>query len=262
MCIHSAGRDENHLLDVVKALSRQLESRACSFKWIGGWEHCRMEFTETQDNRVASSPPVQRGKGRRAHLHTLDALLYSGAHGTTDGDSRRDSDAAHPLPPAASPGQEPASWTGCSHTSIREQIGRIKPEAGSLTKHYCDGTPRQDRGAEHWIAVSRQVLGRAPEMPLVVAAAQTAGRCSLSVGQAHDAPEGHKRLRRWGDPRAKRPLMLDWADAGNETRQLVPRLGFKPGVLRLKTRRVPWEDDREIDERRNQIERWFRYLRG
>ena len=85
---------------------------ACSPKWIGGWEHCRIELTETQDNRLTSSLPVQRGKGRGANPPSRDALLYSAAHGTTDGGARRDSGAAHPLPPAALPGQEPASWTG------------------------------------------------------------------------------------------------------------------------------------------------------
>ena len=69
----------------------------CSHKGIGGWEHCRMELTEAQDNRVASSLPGQRGKGRVANLHELDALLYSAAHGSTDGDSRLDSGAAHHL---------------------------------------------------------------------------------------------------------------------------------------------------------------------
>ena len=98
-------------------------------------------------------------------------------------------------------------------------------------------------------------------MRLVVAAAQTAGMGSLSAGQAHDAPEGHKLLGRRGGQRAQRPLVLDWADAGNETRQLVPRLGFELVVPPLKTRGAPWEDDREMDERRNDVEHRFRHLR-
>ena len=76
-------------------------------------------------------------------------------------------------------------------------------------------------------------------MRLVVAAAQTAGMGSLSAGQAHDVSEGHKLLGRRGGQRAQRPLVLDWADGGNETRQLVPRLGFEPGVPPLKTRGAP-----------------------
>ena len=68
-----------------------------------------------------------------------------------------------------------------------------------------DGTGALNTGSQS-LGKSR---GGAPEMPLVVAAAQTVGMCSLSAGRAHDAPEGHKRLRRRGSPRAKRPLMIE-----------------------------------------------------
>jgi transposase len=49
---------------------------------------------------------------------------------------------------------------------------------------------------------------------------------------------------------------------GNETRQLALDLGFIPVVPPLKTRIEPWEYDREMYKRRNEVERLFRRLKG
>ena len=43
-------------------------------------------------------------------------------------------------------------------------------------------------------------------------------RSSMSPGQAHDAPEGRKRLQRLGAQRDPLPLLMDQAYEGNETR--------------------------------------------
>ena len=85
---------------------------------------------------------------------------------------------------------------------------------------------------------------------------------SLSPGQAHDAPEGRKLLRRLGVPREQLPLVMDRASEGNETRQLARTLGFDPVVPPRKTRVAPWAYDRELDKRRNEVERLFRRLKG
>ena len=49
---------------------------------------------------------------------------------------------------------------------------------------------------------------------------------------------------------------------GNETRQLALTLGYEPVVPPLRTRVAPWEYDREMYKRRNEIERLFRRLKG
>ena len=54
---------------------------------------------------------------------------------------------------------------------------------------------------------------------------------SLSPGQAHDAPEGRKLLRRLGSRCEKLPLLMDRAYEGNETRQLALMLGFDQGEI-------------------------------
>ena len=85
---------------------------------------------------------------------------------------------------------------------------------------------------------------------------------SLSPGQAHDAPEGRKLLRRLGGQRGKLPLLMDRAYEGDETRRLALGLGFDPVVPPRKTRIDPWEYDREMYKRRNEVERLFRRLKG
>lgn len=55
---------------------------------------------------------------------------------------------------------------------------------------------------------------------------------------------------------------MDRAYEGNETRQLALDLGFIPVVPPLRTRIDPWEYDREMYKRRNEVERLFRRLKG
>ena len=55
---------------------------------------------------------------------------------------------------------------------------------------------------------------------------------------------------------------MDKAYEGNETRQLALDLGFTPVVPPLRTRISPWEYDREMYKRRNEVERLFRRLKG
>lgn len=52
---------------------------------------------------------------------------------------------------------------------------------------------------------------------------------------------------------------MDRAYEGNETRQLALDLGFIPVV---RTRIEPWEYDRAMYKRRNEVERLFRRLKG
>ncbi len=64
-------------------------------------------------------------------------------------------------------------------------------------------------------------------------------------------------------PQGQNPyLLMDRAYEGNETRQLALELGFTPVVPPLSTRIHPWEYDREMYKRRNEIERLFRRLKG
>lgn len=55
---------------------------------------------------------------------------------------------------------------------------------------------------------------------------------------------------------------MDRAYEGNETRQLALNLGYTPVVPPLSTRIEPWDYDRQLYKRRNEVERVFRRLKG
>ena len=127
--------------------------------------------------------------------------------------------------------QGPSRWYGCVKKNGPQSIG--KSRGGWTTKIH-----------------------------MVAADARTAVTFSLTPGQAHDAPEGRKLLGRLGLQDQNRFLLMDRAYQGNETRQLALALGFTPVVPPLSTRVDPWEYDREMYKRRNEIERLFRRLKG
>jgi transposase len=55
---------------------------------------------------------------------------------------------------------------------------------------------------------------------------------------------------------------MDRAYEGNATRQLVLDLGMEPVVPPRPHRREPWEYDRDMYKKRNEVERLFRRLKG
>ena len=57
-------------------------------------------------------------------------------------------------------------------------------------------------------------------------------------------------------------LLMDRAYEGDETRQLVLDLGMVPVVPPKSNRVDPWEYDRALYKKRNEIERLFRRLKG
>ena len=84
----------------------------------------------------------------------------------------------------------------------------------------------------------------------------------LSPGQAHDGPQGRRLLESLGPTSRPVHLLMDMAYEGNETRQLALDLGFIPVVPPSERRIDPWEYDREMYKRRNEVERLFRRLKG
>lgn len=97
---------------------------------------------------------------------------------------------------------------------------------------------------------------------MVAADARTVIAFSLSPGQHHDAPAGRQLLRSLDPVEPGVPVIMDRAYEGNQTRQLVLDLGFTPVVPPKNNRLRPWEYDRAMYRRRNEIERLFRRLKG
>ena len=97
---------------------------------------------------------------------------------------------------------------------------------------------------------------------MVAADARTAVTVCLSPGQAGDGPQGRLLLESLGQTSRPVHLLMDMAYQGDETIQLALDLGFIPVVPPNPQRLNPWEYDREMYKRRNEVERLFRRLKG
>ena len=58
------------------------------------------------------------------------------------------------------------------------------------------------------------------------------------------------------------PLLMDRAYEGNETRQLALDLGMIPVVPPKFNRLDPWDYNRQLYKKRNEVERLFRRFKG
>lgn len=85
---------------------------------------------------------------------------------------------------------------------------------------------------------------------------------SLSPGNAGDAPQGRELLWKLGPSSANCSLLMDMAYEGNETWRLSMALGYSPVVPPHPNRLNPWEYDKELYKRRNEVERLFRRIKG
>jgi transposase len=95
---------------------------------------------------------------------------------------------------------------------------------------------------------------------MVAAGPQAAVSFSLSPGNAHDAEPGRELLK--ATPLQASFVLMDKAYEGEETRQLVLDLGMTPVVPPKSNRVEPWEYDKEMYKKRNEVERLFRRLKG
>ena len=95
---------------------------------------------------------------------------------------------------------------------------------------------------------------------MVAAGPRQAVNFLLTPGNVHDAAPGRELLKA-ADLQAEFVIM-DRAYEGDETRQLVMDLHMIPVVPPKSNRISPWEYDRELYKKRNEVERLFRRLKG
>ncbi len=133
-----------------------------------------------------------------------------------------------------------------------------------LGQHYRQGASRRNRRVKKYgpQAIGKSRGGWTTKIHMVAADARTAITFSLSPSHAHDAPEGCRLLRTMAPPDSQVCLLMDRAYEGKETRQLALELGFTPVVPPKQNRISPWDYDRAMYRRRNEIERLFRRLKG
>ena len=111
-------------------------------------------------------------------------------------------------------------------------------------------------------AIGKSRGGWTTKIHMLAAGTQAAIAFCLSPGQAHDAPWGRELLKRVGPIQLRLPLVADRAYEGDETRQLAFALGYQPHIPPKTNRRHPWDYNREIYKRRNEIERLFRRIKA
>jgi transposase len=97
---------------------------------------------------------------------------------------------------------------------------------------------------------------------MVAANARTAISFALSPGQASDAKAGRELLGGIGPLPQPLHLIMDRAYEDNETRQLALEFNYIPVVPPKSNRLDPWQYDRDLYRKRNEIERLFRRLKG
>lgn len=84
---------------------------------------------------------------------------------------------------------------------------------------------------------------------------------TLSPGQAHDGVEGWKLLTLRGPQPEPAYLLMARAYEGYATRPLAQELGYCPVAPPRRRRRVKGEYDKELYRRRNEVERFFGWLK-
>jgi transposase len=84
----------------------------------------------------------------------------------------------------------------------------------------------------------------------------------LSPGNAHDAPQGRLLMETMGKQERLIPLLMDRAYEDDLTRYTAQTLNFIPVVPPKKNRKNPWEYDKELYKKRNEVERLFRLIQG
>jgi len=97
---------------------------------------------------------------------------------------------------------------------------------------------------------------------MVAANARTTISFALSPGQASDAKAGRELLGGIGPLPQPLHLIMDRAYEDNETRQLALEFNYIPVVPPKSNRLDPWQYDRDLYRKRNEIERLFRRLKG
>ena len=223
-----------------------------------------MELTQAQYERIAPHLPVQRGNVSLSNQQVLNAILYVAEHGCKWRGLPARFGNWHTLYTRMNRWSKNGVLDRVFEHLQREQIVRVKLEAVSLdstiVQVHPDGTGALKKTVPKPSADPAAV--GPPRFIWLPRMLGTAVTFSLSPGQAHDAPEGRQLLNRLGQQHDNPSLIMDRAYEGNETRQLALALGFIPVVPPSASRLDPWEYDREMYKRRNEIERLFRRLKG
>ena len=223
-----------------------------------------MEITEEQYRRIEPVLPRQRGNVSLSNLTVLNAILYVAEQGCKwRGLPATLRELAHHLHP-----HEPLVQERRAGRSVRKAAERATgahPSGGGFDGlNHREGASGRHGGVKKNgpQAIGKSRGGWSTKVHLVAANARTAITFALSPGQVHDAPQGRDLLAGLGPLPEPLPLLMDSAYEDDQTRQLALDFGWIPVVPPRRTRLQPWEYDRLLYRRRNEVERLFRRLKG
>jgi transposase len=111
-------------------------------------------------------------------------------------------------------------------------------------------------------AIGGSVGGLTTKVHAITANAEIAVELTLSQGQCHDAPQGRILMETLGKQDEIVPLLMDRAYEDDLTRFTAQMLRFEPVVPPKSNRKDPWDYDKELYKRRNEVERLFRLIQG
>ena len=223
-----------------------------------------MEITPEQYEKIKDSLPLQRGNVRLTNLQILNAILYVAEQGCKWRGLPRRFGNWHTIYVRMNRWAKNGVLDRVFERLQSEQIVRIQIEAFALDSIFGEGASGWHRGVKKNgpQAIGKSRGGWTTKIHLVAANARTAITFALSPGNAHDAPQGRALLKELGPMPDGLPLLMDKAYEDNLTRQLVLDLGMVPVVPPKSNRIEPWEYDRALYKKRNEIERLFRRLKG
>ena len=223
-----------------------------------------MEITEQQYRRIEPVLPRQRGNVSLPNLMVLNAMLYVAEQGCKWRGLPKRFGNWHTIYTRMNRWSKNGVLDAVFEKLQREQLVRIRIEAvfmdSTIVKVHPDGTGALKKNGPQAIGKSRG--GWTTKIHMVAANARTAITFALSPGQAHDAQQGRELLGGLGPLPEPLPLLMDGAYEDDQTRQLALDFGWIPVVPPRRTRLEPWEYDRALYRRRNEIERLFRRLKG
>ena len=221
-----------------------------------------MMITQEQYEQIADAFPKQRGNVVVSNLDVLNGFLYVLEHGCK----------WRALPERFGKWQTVykrlSRW---SRTGVLQRVlERLQAEQlidletvgldSTMVKVHPDGCGAPKRHGPQAIGKSRG--GWTTKINMLTASARTAIDFCISPGQAHDAPSGRELLKKVGPVQLRLPLVADRAYEGDETRQLAFELGYQPHIPPKANRRHPWDYDKEIYKKRNEVERLFRRIKA
>ena len=228
-----------------------------------------MQLTQEQYQLIADKFPKQRGNVKVSNLDALNAILHILEQGCKWRGLPKEFGNWHTIYMRFSRWAKSGVLTEVFQRMQQENLIdldvlgmdsttiKVHPDAtGALTK----------LGPQ---AIGRSRGGLTTKIHMVAADARTAIIYAISPGQDHDAPHGRRLLKKMRPPKKKPEgeqlrlfLVADRAYEGTETRQLALNLGYTPVIPPKSNRRHPWDYDRQIYKRRNEVERLFRRLKG